>query len=547
MTHNLNNFVESVENYTTWALHDDANEDNPIWDDVDAMYIRFKQLEDVYDRIENKEHKLRLYEIGYKWYTRSMDLLEKIQNDGDSSDDEMVDTSTFQVQEEKKKKFLSTNSNWNKNYHDIAEYAISTGKYIRKEGSKSQEDSLDAQEENSNDKQKNNQALPYSDRKTNQRWIDMNSDSEDEKELENDKEAESVPLIKTIDNYKQWAIIDDVNTDNPIFFSPIDIEQKVFQLREVYNNINDDNHKKTILKIIHKWKNQKLTIDDIEEDWETNADLQWSTVENKKKKSKRKIDKKLQTFSKEKASLKNVNNSKDEILQKSPDKKKQKHKDNYMNNKNTPINKQAVQTTFSPKNSAKMWSNFRSNLISPDNNPKTLQTPKIRRIHQTRFAFKSSQMDDSTEETKKEINRICKRFLEIAMTIDKECMLLPWEDKENSLLRPLKKLDIDKLGLNLISKYICFPKKKTDFLAQDTIYGSGIRIQTKISVDNFVEAWNMRKNDPTEKDKEWISIKRAETQKYSNSYLIGFFQGSSEKGIYSTLNNKLNSSKLTNS
>ena len=36
-----------------------------------------------------------------------------------------------------------------------------------------------------------------------------------------DKENNLVPSIKTIDNYKQWTIIDDTNTDNPFFLAQL--------------------------------------------------------------------------------------------------------------------------------------------------------------------------------------------------------------------------------------------------------------------------------------------------------------------------------------
>ena len=71
-------------------------------------------------------------------------------------------------------------------------------------------------------------------------------------------------------------------------------------------------------------------------------------------------------------------------------------------------------------------------------------------------------------------------------------------------------------------------------------HGLGVNISTTDDVNTFINKWNQVKfKFNINKDKGWISLKQSEVQRYHKAFPVGFFQGSSETGVYEILNKEL--------
>jgi len=68
-----------------------------------------------------------------------------------------------------------------------------------------------------------------------------------------------------------------------------------------------------------------------------------------------------------------------------------------------------------------------------------------------------------------------------------------------------------------------------------------IEYKTQDDITTFVDKWNQVRFESKRgnRNNEWIGVKRAEVQKYHNAIPVGFFQGSSENGINTIINEEL--------
>lgn len=122
-----------------------------------------------------------------------------------------------------------------------------------------------------------------------------------------------------------------------------------------------------------------------------------------------------------------------------------------------------------------------------------------------------------------------------AKQIDPRVALMTWDEKNGNcnLNGDETKLITDESTM----KYIDMSRMEGKIDAGEVYYGNGMRIQTEMNIDTFVEKWNNKKYDKTENTpfNNWKAVKKAEMQKHPVSYLIGYFAGTTERGYYDTV------------
>ena len=75
-----------------------------------------------------------------------------------------------------------------------------------------------------------------------------------------------------------------------------------------------------------------------------------------------------------------------------------------------------------------------------------------------------------------------------AKVLDSQATLMPWCDKDDPSNRNGD--EVRMISDQMILKYIDMPPVKGNFNAGEVYYGNGVRIQTCMNVNEFVEKWN---------------------------------------------------------
>ena len=118
--------------------------------------------------------------------------------------------------------------------------------------------------------------------------------------------------------------------------------------------------------------------------------------------------------------------------------------------------------------------------------------------------------------------------------------LLPWTIQGANTVEPINRDDAAKITFDKLRNYIHMPNGHTALITNKMCHGLGVNISTTDDVNTFINKWNQVKfKFNINKDKGWISLKQSEVQRYHKAFPVGFFQGSSETGVYEILNKEL--------
>jgi hypothetical protein len=137
-----------------------------------------------------------------------------------------------------------------------------------------------------------------------------------------------------------------------------------------------------------------------------------------------------------------------------------------------------------------------------------------------------------------ELTRIAKELLSFGREIDKDILLLPWE--QHSHFGPINLDDManpTNLGEN-IRKYF-FKPYHVNFQPGSPAYGIGLHLSTNLTKHEFLSRWNLKKQEYKQNNRAAYSIAVAPMQKSPNAFIIGIAVGSTEKQDYEILNQKL--------
>ena len=137
------------------------------------------------------------------------------------------------------------------------------------------------------------------------------------------------------------------------------------------------------------------------------------------------------------------------------------------------------------------------------------------------------------------LSDILYEFMQCAKEVDKEVSLRPW--KKDSELRNLNGNELKLFRSDDIQEYIEIPDLGENLIDRKIYYQNGVRIKTKMTSYEFSESWSNKKYDASRANpqKFWWPIKPAEMQSSDESYPIGYFAGTTERGDYSTINDKI--------
>lgn len=134
--------------------------------------------------------------------------------------------------------------------------------------------------------------------------------------------------------------------------------------------------------------------------------------------------------------------------------------------------------------------------------------------------------------------RIAREMLSFGKEIDPNILLLPWADTQE--LGPLNFDDTvnTKPHGDNIRKYIHKPPY-VNWRPGSPVYGIGIRFSTNFDKYEFLNRWNLNKQEYKHNNRAAYSITLAPMQKSPSAYIIGIAVGSTEKQDYELLNQKL--------
>ena len=123
--------------------------------------------------------------------------------------------------------------------------------------------------------------------------------------------------------------------------------------------------------------------------------------------------------------------------------------------------------------------------------------------------------------------------------IDPNTQLGPW--KKTSEVAPVSGPEIPMLAESTMNDYVMAPGNPDQLTTNKTYYHYGIKIITTIPVIAFTEQWNNNKYYHKEKYPclTHVAMRPSELQASHSAYAIGYFQGSTERGEYTTIKSKL--------
>ena len=177
---------------------------------------------------------------------------------------------------------------------------------------------------------------------------------------------------------------------------------------------------------------------------------------------------------------------------------------------------------------------------------------KARRVHRTpkdktvRLRFRYSVPKSRTRQ-KAPIAELLQTLVDTARQIDKESMIMPWDD-DTAHLGPLNLQDFtyaNKVTLGDMKNYLDLPfdVKAQGFVPGRMEYQIGVRFTTEKEPRSFKNAWDMQKKDRVYANKMFVPMKLAEHQDSPKAYLIGVAAGSTENMEFDSINRGL--SKIT--
>jgi hypothetical protein len=133
--------------------------------------------------------------------------------------------------------------------------------------------------------------------------------------------------------------------------------------------------------------------------------------------------------------------------------------------------------------------------------------------------------------------------MEIANLVDKEAMIMPWDDNGHNM-GPIDKNDViyqNKLSITEVKRYLDLPMdvQRIGFTSGKTKYGIGVRITTTLNARIFKNSWDLTKKERVKNGKKFISVKLAELQNSPKAHLVGVIAGSTKGMEMASINNNL--------
>ena len=220
----------------------------------------------------------------------------------------------------------------------------------------------------------------------------------------------------------------------------------------------------------------------------------------------------------------------------SPSKRKTDHQENEQHDTNHKKKKSTYKNVLINVKGNEKGEYISANAIATNNSKEHDVNSNGKEIR-IRFQFTGKNDGRVTKQT--QIQELLYNMMHCAKMIDIKCMLLPWEINSNE--GPLNGNEIKLMTENKLSKYIDIKGTITKFIDGRQYYQNGLRIKTTIQVKEFIHKWNQWKYDKNANSpfNEWKAVKEAEMQNSDTAYPIGYFAGSTEKGLYDTLEEKL--------
>jgi hypothetical protein len=137
-----------------------------------------------------------------------------------------------------------------------------------------------------------------------------------------------------------------------------------------------------------------------------------------------------------------------------------------------------------------------------------------------------------------EYMRIANEILSFGKEIDDNILILPWCEHQD--IGPINSDDLanpKNLG-NTIKKYFDKPPH-VNWQPGSPVYGIGMQLSTKLKRHEFMDRWNLKKQEYKQNNRAAHSISLAPVQKSSSAYIIGIAVGSTEKQDTENLNARL--------
>ena len=294
---------------------------------------------------------------------------------------------------------------------------------------------------------------------------------------------------------------------------------------QVYE-MNDNDELVPVLKEPKSGPNESITSNIVAEENETKTELGFSTPRRKITNSRSAVvsDKK-KTPNNEVETTKRKLNGSNESRNES-----KVTKINTWNNSESEDFKSAATVLFKDKDNENKnnQANFQSSKESKQN------------YIRLRIQFKAKTRENNTA-LKHEVivSNILYNLMQGAKAIDKNASLMPWADSSEQ-----KEIQGNELRLHTgekINEYLDIPDLKENLVEGKMYYQNGVRIKTDLTAYEFTEKWSNKRYEKDEKypNIEWIPLKPAEMQKSEKAYPIGYLVGTTERGDYNTLNEKI--------
>ena len=339
------------------------------------------------------------------------------------------------------------------------------------------------------------------------------------------------------DNFVEWALIDNAHANNPMWNNVTQIERRIMELDQISKFVKSKGNKNAIQTIMEKWQlrlktviltegqlkrsndNMDLIIIDDDEDHNTNK------------------PRNLQGQKSTNGNIKHSNYAQVNIKTNDTPKSNNIGQDNNeQNNGNCEIGSRVTQSQVSDDSeqgetmAERLKRNMKNQTMLPH-----VDTVRVRISFtcKTDVTIKRNRMA--------EYRRVLIRALEIANKFDKDVKLLPWKIEGRPVIAPIHINELYPMKDEQLREYLNIKNEDNNMAVNKLCHGFGINFKTKDKVSTFIDKWNSVKFDLRReiRSKGWIGAKRAEVQKYHNAIPIGFFQGSSENGVYDVLNEEL--------
>ena len=335
-------------------------------------------------------------------------------------------------------------------------------------------------------------------------------------------------------DFVAFALIDSAHHDNSDFKRIDKIESKIQELELIIKFAQNEVNKKAIQGIINKWQLQ----------------LKEKLI-NKKNESFEKeivyiVDDEFETMDVDKKTNENIQ-SMEKVSSKETIRKEGELSNNEIPLKNK-TNNEGLHVNTAKSNEE--CSVITQDVITPKTKPTMAEVLKSNDVKQTlipshgsirvRLSLRSQIGARNDTNVATEIRRILIRILEIGRRVDNRMKLLPWTIQGLSTVEPINRDGAANITFDKLRNYIHMPNGHTALINNKMCHGLGVNISTTDDVNTFINKWNQVKfKFNINKDKGWISLKQSEVQRYHKAFPVGFFQGSSETGVYEILNKEL--------